>query len=234
MTASSAAGIWSTAGDGGFNSLEVQGDLFAYGTQSIQSPPTIANVVQTSSVLLPASLSLIAFNGGLGIDPGGGLFPSANGTLRVIAAQRISLRSVIASTDGNVYIGNILSNVLELLNNPIANGVLPTPLAPATVNFEATSPSANDINDPGLLSGEAGDTVRIYSLDGSLIDGLSEPSGTGTAELALVPNQPPRINVAGNITDLGFFGQNVTAPKTTNITSSGNIATLPGPMACPP
>src|SRR5260221_14514952 len=119
MTASSAAAIWSTAGSVGFNSLEVQGDLFAYGTQSIQSPPTIANVVQTSSVLLPASLSLIAFNGGLSIDHGGGPFPSANGTLAVVAAPTIRLRSVIASTDGNVYIGNILSKVLELLNHPI-------------------------------------------------------------------------------------------------------------------
>src|SRR5258708_26967495 len=116
MTASSAAAIWSTAGSVGFNSLEVQGDLFAYGTQSIQSPPTIANVVQTSSVLLPASLSLIAFNGGLSIDHGGGLFPSANGTLTVIAPPTISLRPVIASTHRHLYIRNIPSHALEPLN----------------------------------------------------------------------------------------------------------------------
>src|SRR5260221_11946590 len=96
MTASSAAAIWSTAGSVGFNSLEVQGDLFAYGTQSIQSPPTIANVVQTSSVLLPASLSLIAFNGGFSIDHGGGLLPSRHGQPTLSAAQQLMPPSVMA------------------------------------------------------------------------------------------------------------------------------------------
>jgi hypothetical protein len=52
-------------------------------------------------------VSLIAFNGGLSIDHGDGLLPSGNSTLTVIAGQTINLRSVIASTDGNVYIGNI-------------------------------------------------------------------------------------------------------------------------------
>src|SRR5258708_10070859 len=112
MTASSAAAIWSTAGSVGFNSLEVQGDLFAYGTQSIQSPPTIANVVQTSSVLLPASLSLIAFNGGLSLHHGGGVFPKGHGTLAGVAAHALSLRPLGPPTHRQAPIGSILSNHL--------------------------------------------------------------------------------------------------------------------------
>src|SRR5258708_11812993 len=61
------------------------------------------------------------------------------------------------------------------------------------------------------------------------MDGLGGRGGPEPAELALVPNRPARINVAGNITDLVFFGQNVTASNTTNITAGGNIDSLPVP-----
>jgi len=238
MTAASAASLWSTAGSIDFNSLQVQGDLFSYGMQSnwsLQGNPTVNSVVYATSVLLPASLSLVAFDGGIAVDHGGGLFPSVDGALTLFADQGISLTSLQGNNSGN-YVGNISSTVLELLSYPTGTGILPTPLAPMTVNFWNQSPlyqapNPNNTNDPSLLAGSHTGAVQIVSLEGGIVDGLQQSDGSGIAELAIVSNRPAEIYAGGSITDLVFFGQNLSATDTTSIIAGGAIVDLPIPSA---
>ena len=232
MTPASAVDIRATAGSIDFNSLQAQGNLFAYGMQHNRTNYSVSYANTTPSILLPASLSLVAFDGSIDIGHGGGLYPSLDGDLTLIADGDITLASIVKSSDGSTWIGNIDSRVLELLSYPADSGILPTPLAPQTVYYDnestqyvATSPTANSINDPSLLA--ASDTVRIYSLNGGISDGIELSDGTATAELAIVSNRPAQIYAADDITDLSFYGQNLSDTDITAIIAGGDIVYHP-------
>jgi filamentous hemagglutinin family protein len=208
MTADSAASAVSTGGGIAFNN--------ALGAPGIMG----------SSLLLPASLSLTALAGGIDIVHGGGLFPSSTGDLTLIANGDIAMTSLAGTgyLDDDQENGNISSYVLEMLSYPLFTGILSSPLySGAAVN--ALQTSSTNLYDLSLLANDTR-TARIYSLSGDITDGFSVSQGTGAGELALVTNIPTQIYAGGAITDLVFYGQNLSSSDVTSITAGGGIVDL--------
>ena len=92
-----------------------------------------------TSLLLPASLNLIALDGGITVDHGGGLYPSATGTLSIVADQSITILRISRVLWGGFNlafpspgslafstVGNVPGNVLGKLDDLVGTGILPT------------------------------------------------------------------------------------------------------------
>jgi filamentous hemagglutinin family protein len=250
MSTNSGVSVEATSGNVTFNSLLAQADLFALGaTVGVDYPEVSqANAAAISSLLLPASLNLVALEGGISVDHGGGLYPSATGTLSLIASQSIDLSVPELAEAGAAIsvpptfpsIGNVFGYTLGKLDYPIGTGILPTASDPAVVNVWTLQ--IPQIHDPALLSASVADPVTIESLNGSLVDGFSiaagmpsvtdylghpitiVPVGGTVNQITLIPNAPALIHVGGNITDLPFYGENFTAGDITSIIAGGNIS----------
>jgi filamentous hemagglutinin family protein len=234
MSTDSAASIESAAGDVIFNSALIAGG-------------------GTSSLLLPASLNLVAFDGGIDIEHGGGLYPSATGTLSIVADQSIDLAipvlSQVASNSTTLSsqlvsfspVGNISGTSLGKLDyrlgaiDSAGDAILPTEASQKLADEAQFSPAQYE--DPSLVQNGATASVLAYSLNGSLVDGaplqpgLPSLSGIGVAtgvgstagQISFIPNAPAQIYAGGNITDLPFYGENFTAADITSIIAGGNI-----------
>ncbi len=230
MTAASGASIISVSGDVRFNTLRPQADLFGNG--SYRSGGTLME-----SLLLPASLGLIAAEGGVSIEHGGGLYPSATGTLTVLAQNDIRLSNpaeIVSSANHSGVVGNIYAWMLGKLAYPTGTGILPTAVAPG--RSDVTQVEAKLTHDASLIVGGA-DPVRFISLAGDLVNGFILPAdittafagsntlrpGTMFGGLILMPNAPARIEAGGDILDLAFYGTNFTASDVTTIVAGGNI-----------
>jgi hypothetical protein len=208
MTADSGVAMESTAGSIDFNSLRAQAALFAYGTRATTaiSANTATFTDKLSTALLPASLSLIAVDGGITIGHGGGLFPSATGDLTVIADGTISY-----TQDWNDYwVRNVPTDSLTLLDYPLNTGILPSALD--TTQVDISTAGLSSLHDPALLlRDDTANPVRVYSLDSDISD------------LYLVANKPAQIYAGSDIVSLIFYGQNDSASDITRITAGGSI-----------
>jgi filamentous hemagglutinin family protein len=243
MNASSGVSVQSTAGTLTFNSSVVEGDMIGLGGSS---PGAFI-----SSLLLPASLDLVALGGSIDIDHGGGLYPSATGTLSILADQSVylavSLVSTTAYTTTNsptgsspvnfTAVGNVFGTTLGKLDYPMNTGILPTASAPALVPVASLSPAR--ANDPSLILNRPSDLVQIYALNGSIVDGLPVTKSEGTIsstngiitpalgstidQISLIPNAPAQLYAGQDIVDLPFYGTNFTATDITSIIARGNI-----------
>jgi hypothetical protein len=112
MSTGSGVSIQATSGNVSFNSLLGQADLFALGANlNLGTSQSVA----ISSLLLPASLNLVAVEGGISVDHGGGLYPSATGTLSLIANQSIDLSVAPATypSYGNVFAPRLASSTIR-------------------------------------------------------------------------------------------------------------------------
>ena len=250
MSAGSGVSLQATGSNLTFNSLLPQADLFALGANLGTS--FAGNAAAISSLLLPASLNLVALAGGISVDHGGGLYPSATGTLSLIANQSINLS--VSLIQGIQYeppvfpvIGNVFGYTLGKLDYPVGTGILPTASDPTLLNVWTTQ--LTQMHDPALITATQADPVVIESLNGSLVDGttftknmgtvtaltfsgsgspievgLSIPIGSTVDQISLIPNAPALIHVGKNITDLPFYGENFAADNITSIIAGGNIS----------
>ncbi len=251
MSADSGVSVQATSGSVTFNSLLVQGALFDYGTTA--GLPNSTGNASISSLLLPASLGLVALEGGIDIDYGGGLYPSTTGTLSVIADQSINLAiPLITSTgiDGSIApdfatLGNVFGTTLGKLDYPVGTGILPTASAPALVPVWDLLPTQT--NDPSLIATVQSDPVYIYALNGNIDDGVQLTAvdgvfnktrytnsgpvdtavqtvlGSTVDQISLTPSAPAQIYAGQDVVDLPFFGMNFTASDITSIIARGNI-----------
>jgi filamentous hemagglutinin family protein len=214
MSTNSGVSIQSVGGDVSFNSLTVQGEVFALG--QVTSNGTIM------SLLLPASLNLAAIDGGVTIGYGGGLYPSATGSLSIVADQSINLKFPVGPNGASPFntVGNVLGNTLGKLDDMVGTGILPTASNPELIDGSLLTPV--QARDPSLVADGASGTVLIYSQTGSLIDGSVLNKQT-VGQLSLIPNAPTQINVALDILDLPFFGENFNADDITSIIAGRDI-----------
>jgi filamentous hemagglutinin family protein len=224
MSADSGASIQSTGGSVIFNSM-------------------LPGVSPVTGLLLPSSLSLIALDGGVMIEQGGGLYPSTTGTLTVLADQSIdlALQLTLSSVDfnGNAQFsfpvsdmqGNISGATFGKLDYPVGTGILPTASNPALIDATQLAPS--QVHDPAMAQ-YSGDPVRIYALNGSIVDGI--PVAVSTAgggsfvnagatggQITLMPNAPAEIYAGLDIRDLPFYGENFNANDITSIIAGRDI-----------
>ncbi|HEX4181841.1 MAG TPA: filamentous hemagglutinin family protein [Caulobacteraceae bacterium] len=237
MSTSSGVSIASAGGDIAFNTLLPQADIFSLGGSttiaSVATSAGVADAVTFTSLLMPASLQLTAFTGGISVDHGGGLYPSATGELSLLAAGTISLSNPVqmayaAISDLPDMVGNIDAWEFGKLDYRVGAGVLPTATDLAIV--DVTQLQAKDSIDPSLIVANA-DPVRVISVSGAIEDGFlvqsatayGLQSGTLFGGLILTPNAPAKLYAGGDILDLAFYGVNFTANDVTSIVAGGDI-----------
>jgi filamentous hemagglutinin family protein len=162
-------------------------------------------IIGDNTPVLPATVNLTAFTGGITIDSTNGtLFPSATGNLNLIADQSINF-------NGTGSFG--MSNA-----DPAS---MPSPTQ------EAVSMTGN-VNDVNPL--HADDTVpaRIYSLNGSIVDGTvvaGSNASTGPYEdlVNVVVDKPALIEAGQDIVNLDFQGENLRDADVTRIVAGRDI-----------
>jgi filamentous hemagglutinin family protein len=234
MSSDSGVSIQSTGGDLTFNSLVVQEGLFNLGTPVPENNPQQfdTNAVITS-LLLPASLNLVALDGGIDIEHGGGLYPSATGSLTIVADQSITLSVPILSNGRATQLvnfdgaGNISGTTLGKLDDQVGTGILPTASdQQLVVGADLTQAQTRD---PALVGPGATGTVLIYALNGSLIDGTQAlngqqgASGATIGQISLIPNAPAQVFAGQDILDLPFYGENFNANDITSLIAGEDI-----------
>ena len=240
MSPQSGVSIQSSGGELIFNSLAVQEGLFNLGTPVAENNPeqVDTNAVVTS-LLLPASLSLVALDGGIDIEHGGGLYPSATGSLTIVADQSIELALPILSgrnefgTLGTQLVnfggaGNISGTTLGKLDDQVGTGILPSASdQQLVVGSDLTQAQTRD---PALVGPGATGTVLVYALNGSLVDGtmaLQNSSfgiaGSTVGQISLIPNAPAQVFAGQDILDLPFYGENFNPNDITSLVAGEDI-----------
>jgi len=261
VTSLSAAGgvsVQSTSGALTFNSLLAQGVL------SLGDVPYMGGVytdpyAYVTSLLLPASLNLAALSGGVTVDHGGGLYPSATGALSIIADQSVTLAvpleaysefgtSVSYQPVTFTSVGNVFGGSLGKLDYQVGTGILPTASNPTLLNVWDLTPTQSI--DPALVAAEEAapvDPVRIYSLNGSIVDGAATNASEGNiyelvnanfnvnsltiniavggtvGQISVIPNAPAQIYAGADILDMPFYGENFTASQVTSLVAGRDI-----------
>jgi len=246
MGPDSGVSVQATGGSVRFNSQLEQGGLFSLGVQvGANANNTVSPVAAVTSLLLPASLSLVALDGGITIDHGGGLYPSATGTLTIVADQSINLQipalvgtdisgTTISALPSFTSVGNVFGNVLGKLDYPVGTGILPTASNPALVDVALLPPAQT--HDPSLIQDTPSAPVQIVALNGSIVDGTQStinvsnnsngsfafPGGT-FGQISLIPNAPAQIQAGLDVLDLPLFGENFTAADVTSLIAGRDI-----------
>jgi hypothetical protein len=213
---SSALNVESTTGD------------IQFGTLDVTALRPLVNMMSTpASNVLPATVDLTAFTGGITVQSGGSLFPSATGNLNLIADQTINLTDTV-SDNSNRQGASPVFGMLDVdpaampsPTNPDAQVPLPTDIDAAA---HAQTPLHADDTNP----------VHIYSLEGSIVDGFLEPAGQEGAGfykhlVALAVDKPAVIEAAQDILNLSFQGQNLREDDVTRILAGRDIADTPLP-----
>jgi filamentous hemagglutinin family protein len=248
MSTTSGVSVEATSGDTTFNSLLAETTLFSLGDSypgfNVSGAAVAAGV---SSLLLPASLNLVAVDGAITVDYGGGLYPSATGTLTLVADQSINLavplfpNSISTTPVSLPGTGNVFGTSLGKLDYPVGTGILPTASDPTIV--PVWNLSADETNDPSLIQASQ-PLVVIAALNGSLVDGTASNGKTsatsggfsfdykiaagGTVDqIALIPNAPTEIYAGQDILDLPFYGENFAATDVTSIVAGQDIRSNP-------
>ncbi|MGZ2747138.1 filamentous haemagglutinin family protein [Burkholderia stagnalis] len=210
----SAVNVTSTTGDVAIGSL---GRIDLIGGGAIG---TIAGKNDMSFVL-PATVNLVALNGGVTIGSSGALYPSATGNLSVIADGSIRFSSVngqaSSATFGTAPVFGMLDvdpSLMPSTTNPHANVPLLVETSPAA---HATQPlHANDFVP-----------ARIYSLNGDIVNGIPVAVGDGSEEYRnLVPlsiDKPALIQAGRDIVNLAFQGQNLRKSDVTRVVAGRDI-----------
>ncbi|MEW6435567.1 MAG: filamentous hemagglutinin family protein [Pseudomonadota bacterium] len=204
-TANSSLSIQSTVGDASVDTMVLPGALLQ------------GNI--TAGMVLPASVDMTALNGNVAVDGSGELYPSPNGQLTLLADQSIELANTTVGLGDN-HFGLLDVDPADLPSatnqTPLVNELLmpQTPLA----RFEHVTSHALDP-----------DPVRIYALDGDIVDGVINAGSGGlyADEVILEPNKPAFIEAGRDIVNLDFLGQNYNASDVTRVIAGRDILDTP-------
>jgi filamentous hemagglutinin family protein len=213
-SANSALNVVSTTGNIAFDTLAVP--------QLIdEGQPGVAGL-NDDSYVLPASVNLIAFSGGIAVESGGELYPSATGELSLIAAQSIALTNANPS-GGDIQDFGLIDAATSALPSPL--NPIPKTLNGVTDEFDGflTSNAPVDHSQTAL---HADDTlpVLIYSLTGSITDGALGTDGNYNDLLQIVVDKPAEIEAGQNVLNLAFLGQNLRDDDLTSVIAGRDIS----------
>ncbi|MEI9915411.1 MAG: filamentous hemagglutinin family protein [Methylovirgula sp.] len=152
----------------------------------------------------PATFDLIAFNGGITVTASATLAPSPTGELSLIADQSI----------------NISGSVLDMSDESPSDEPSPTQPNGSTdgevFGHDATPLHASDTQP-----------VRIYSLTGSIVDGVLNSDSQYLNIAQIIVGKPAEIQAGQNILNLAFAGQNLRDDDVTSIIAGRDISDSP-------
>ena len=216
FSAASSVSALSIGGDISYGTLSNSSSLFVPATAS-GDPAGKANFV------LPATVSMTALNGDLNLLTGGELFPSPTGNLSLLASDSVQFNYIVdaAGFSNRHYSWGLIDASASLLPSPLA----PDTSAVASILFQGdylsnfgAGPEAI-LHQQQPLHGDDDQPVRIYALDGDIVNG----NGAGIGGMYIVPNKPARIQAGGDIVDLAFVGQQTHASDITSIIAGHDI-----------
>jgi filamentous hemagglutinin family protein len=181
--------------------------------------------------VLPSTLAFTALDGNIEILTSGGLYPSATGNLSLLAADSIQFAQQNYDLDNS----RLTAAGFGLIDADAS--VLPSPLQPqgsdstqyADLSLSryldnSVSASAYEkvLHQAGLHSGDT-EPVRIYALNGSIINGTAAPNGVSMDQLLIQPDKPALVYAGQDIVDLSFIGQQTHAADITRIAAGRDI-----------
>ncbi|AOJ66218.1 filamentous hemagglutinin [Burkholderia ubonensis] len=209
----SAVNVASTTGDVALGTLS--GGVFG-GDAIFTATPGMNDL----SFVLPASVNLTAFTGGITVAASGALYPSPSGNLNLIADRSVNLSSKHGmGSDGPVF------GLLDV--DPLA---MPSAARPYG---DVANPTASSAAAHASVALHGGDTVpaRIYSLNGNIVDGTLLTTGASAGFYgSLVPvaiDKPALIQAGQDIVNLSFIGQNLRKSDVTRIVAGRDIYDTP-------
>jgi hypothetical protein len=222
-SADSSVSVMTTGGNLLLDSLSVPGALFDTDTAFVGNPGPV----------LPATISLAALNGDIDILGGGSLFPSATGNLTLLADDSVNFSQQVAT----MQTGGVSVQGFGLIDAPTS--ALPSPLHPYGSLGTSDAENANDFgnemgrfgylglgpllhqNDP--LHGDDNVPVRIYALNGDIVDGIDAPNGFQYDSLVISPDKQALVYAGRDIVDLSFEGQHTHDADVTRIAAGRDI-----------
>jgi hypothetical protein len=239
----SALTVLSTSGDVLLDTFRLTNEMFG------RRGPTQSEIL-TGANVLPATLDLAALDGGIGIQGMGALYPSPYGQLSLIADQSVSIFDNDIQGGGGG--GDVNFSMVDA-----APAAMPSPLMPLTANNLPTfgSNASGSLGDSRFflhqqylatklvdgvqvtvaepLHAEDSQPVRIYSLEGSIVDGQVQPSGFYVQGLEIAVGKPALIQAGQDIVNLYFAGQNLADADVTRILAGRDIYDTPLPTVAP-
>ncbi|WP_437341006.1 filamentous haemagglutinin family protein [Burkholderia paludis] len=215
-SSTSAVNIASTTGDVAIGTLS---NVALIGGGNLN--PMIPGKLDLSSIL-PASVDLTAFTGGITVAASGELYPSASGNLNLIADQSVNLSSINGM---GPPVGSPSFGMLDV--DPSA---MPSPARPNVVVADPTVASAA-AHDADTLHRDDIVPARIYSLNGDIVDGVLQTTGAAAGFYgSLVPvviDKPALLQAGRDIVNLSFIGQNLRKSDITRIVAGRDIYDTP-------
>ncbi|KVS74127.1 filamentous haemagglutinin family protein [Burkholderia cepacia] len=186
---------------------------------------TSGGILTGANGVLPASLNLTAFSGAIDIPSGGVLYPSAVGQLNLIADQSIYLSNVSGMRANTALPNTFGLSDIDPLQMP----------SPTTPQLQPSIPSLTDVtlaaHAAGALHGNDALPVRIYGLNGSIVNGGIDTSGIGDGfyqNLVTLSIDKPALLLAGqDIVNLAFWGQNLRSSDVTRVVAGRDIYDTP-------
>jgi filamentous hemagglutinin family protein len=209
----SSVSLASTTGDIEFGTLG----------QSAKTPLLLggAFIVPDDIFVLPATVDMTAFTGGIDILSAGELAPSPIGNLSLLADQNVHFSSVNGSATPGPQFG-----MLDVDPSDMPSSVNPD----APLLFPDVAAQANHAETPLHAGDDA--LVRIYSLEGDIVDGTLQPPGTFGAgfynnSMGIVVDKPALVQAGRDIVNLAFLGQNLREADITRIVAGRDIYDTP-------
>ena len=224
----SAINLSSSSGDVRLNTVRLPRTLFSYGTPIFErTDDTSANLYGR---MLPASLAVTAFDGGLYIGGAGEMYPSATGNLQLLASGSIQFTNDIAGQ---------LNSAAEFGMSDAPTSYLPSPLNPiGNLSFWNTLTNGGDrflAHQAGLHAADS-QPVRIYSMTGDIVNGAVAADGSFyagfmTNGMRIVAPKVTQIYAGGDIVNLYFLGTNLYGSDVTSIIAGRDIYDTPLPTS---
>jgi filamentous hemagglutinin family protein len=176
---------------------------------------------------LPATVNAVALSGGITVSVPGELYPSLTGELTLIANGSIVLSTGDASSGSEQVLGMIDVDPLTMPSptDPIDENAASGP-GSGYLNALADN-STSGLHDASVLHANDAQPVRIYSLNGSIVDGSINDAGQYTDLVSLNPDKPALIYAGDDIINLAFIGQNLSADDVTRIVAGHDIDDAP-------
>ncbi|MDO9179885.1 MAG: filamentous hemagglutinin family protein [Agitococcus sp.] len=168
--------------------------------------------------VLPAHVNMEALNGTITIRNNAELYPSSNGQLSLLADSDITL---VNPDINNSYMGLIDASpsLLPSVFNPILSG------KELRSSFIGGVNSAFDLHSPIPLHLNDSEPMRIYSVNGSLINGSDNRNYNGAIIVAAAKVADIRAGL--DVVNLAFSGQNLYASDITNIQAGRDLYNPP-------
>ena len=225
-SAASSFAAGAASGNVVFDSLRLPGALFDYGD---------AGNIGNPGAILPATLSLAAPSGSVDIRGAGALYPSAQGNLTVLADQNVLLSQQVSTMlDVQSAYG------FGLIDAPA--GALPSPLHPQGDDtltsgyyrklwlqgyLDSTGVAGTVTHAKTPLHADDSTPVRMYALQGDIVDGILSPAGFQYRSLQLTPAKPALVRAGRDIVNLSLLGQQSHDADVTLVAAGRDIYDLP-------